>query len=122
MVTAACIVSRPMQGSGGLITHWGVVLVTNQGDWLIHSTPGYGVVVTEASNMSNKWSAGASINVKSGKTIRGCLRSSGGASGSTESFDASFVNYCLTGTCKMARNSVVEYLSEENTEVPFPWF
>ena len=54
-VTAAANVKRPMQNSGGIITHFGTYLVTDQGDWLIHSTPGDGVVVTSASNMSNKW-------------------------------------------------------------------
>ena len=106
MVTAASVVSRPMENSLNLITHYGVVLVTNQGDWLIHATPGDGVVVTSAQNMSNKWSVDSSIAVRSGKTIRGCLEASNGAISQLPCI----VNYVNSETCIGCKNAVRAYL------------
>jgi len=98
-VVSADHYSRPMQGSGDLIDHRGVVMTTDKGNkFLVHSGPGYGSVVTPASNMSSKWTKGKSIPVKGTKTVQQAYN---GASGRT---NKKFAQYVTGGTCIGAAN------------------
>ena len=77
VVSAQCY-KRPKQSGPDIVGHWGIVVQTKEGNsYLIHNTPGSGVVVTPASNMSGKWEKTNDINVTWNPTIQDCLRAGG---------------------------------------------
>ena len=80
-VVSAERVERPKQ-TGGPFTHSGVKVNTDKGNsYLIHNTPGSGVVATPSSNMSSKWSKTGDIPVSGSKTV-GDVMKGGYTSGS----------------------------------------
>jgi len=93
IVVSASHYSRPKIG-GGPFDHHGVVMTTNEGNqFLVHSGPDYGSVVTPASNMSDKWVKGESITIKGTKTVQDAYN---GASGRTNN---KLTQYITGGTC-----------------------
>ncbi|EFA80085.1 hypothetical protein PPL_06907 [Heterostelium album PN500] len=94
IVTSANYVTRPKEGSFHLADHHGVTVKTNQGnEYLIHSTPGSGVVVTDTKHMSKNWNVDHSIPVKGEKTVHDIHKSSSGRTTNP------LINYMSSGTC-----------------------
>ena len=105
-VTNVTHYSRPANlssGSGSALSHDGVVATTDKGNrYLIHSTPGSGVVTTPASGMSSKWKSGESVNT-TGIRVQDVFNN---ASGRTKN---PLVNYVTSGTCKRSTSSAMDY-------------
>ena len=91
-------VVRPKKGLGPF-KHHGIKMTTNQGnEYLQHSVPKTGPVVTDAKHMSSKWTTQNEIPINGHKTVGGTLNSVGGT------------NYYATGTCIRCANRGSEYL------------
>lgn len=76
-ITSASHCKRPMLGAAKYtgIDHSAVKVTTaSGGKWLLHSTPGSGVVATDASRMSSNWKC-TSVPVHGDKTLGSTMRS-----------------------------------------------
>ena len=87
-----------------MVNHHGIKLTTKEGNqWLLHNTPGTGVVVTDAKHMSNLWRVTENINIGSGKTV-----------GNTQWYSTSHIpsgrRYWSSGTCIGTANRGRRYL------------
>eukprot|EP00041_Stephanoeca_diplocostata_P040176 m.1638783 g.1638783 ORF g.1638783 m.1638783 type:complete len:124 (-) comp30715_c0_seq1:79-450(-) len=101
--------SRSMQGkimSRIPADHHGTIVHTHQGSsYLIHSTPGSGVVATPASHMSKAWSVGVK-ETANGATIQQAMKAAGGRTPN------SAVNYASSGTCIFSSARVEKAITE----------
>lgn len=73
-VVEAAKYTRPKEMAGPF-DHDGVVVRTDKGNsYLIHNTPGAGVVATPAENMSSKWKHEKDLEVNGHKTVGDALQ------------------------------------------------
>ncbi|EGG24590.1 hypothetical protein DFA_02833 [Cavenderia fasciculata] len=104
-VVSASYVTRPKEGFMHIADHHGVVVKTNQGNnYLIHSVPSSGVVVTDAKYMTGNWRVDHPINVRGAKTVHGAHPSASGRSLNP------MVNYVTSGSCIMSAKNAENYL------------
>jgi hypothetical protein len=110
-IISAHHVSRPLDGDKLKylpVDHHGIVFETDVGNKrLLHNTPKFGVVVTDAKYMSSKWNIVSEIEVKGDKTVAGAIRSAG-----SNSNDSEKCGYWKGGTCIYTRISVEGYLKK----------
>ncbi len=95
-VVSASYHTRPLSTTGsGPGSHHGVVVNTDKGNsYLVHHPgPGGITTVTQASNMSSKWSKTHDIPVKGVKTVQEVYNGAGGRTTNT------VVNYFTGKTC-----------------------
>ena len=107
-VKSAAVWTRDKLSGPNIVGHWGVVVSTSAGDFLIHNTPATGTVATPASSMSASWKRVGDVSVKGVKTIRGCMRSSGGAH--TKYVSKALARYLMGATCVGTSADIVQYL------------
>jgi len=109
-ITGARHVERPKLGPGGPFSHEGVIVDTNKGNsYLIHNTPGSGVVATPSSGMSNNWSTIKDVNVHGSKTVGDAMK--GGYTRGTGRL-GKIGEYLGSGTCKGTASGVVKSLEK----------
>ena len=104
---------RPKQGGAAVVPafeHVGVVVHTDKcQSFLIHSTPGSGVVATPAENMSRQWHKTEDIGVKGHKTVGDAMKG-GYTSGSSKL--GNFGEYVGSGFCKGTASGVIGALTK----------
>jgi hypothetical protein len=100
-IVSAYDVRRPKLDSNGYskqdkswIDHRGLLVKTDKGNsWLIHNTPGAGVVATSGKHMSRNWKSHGQIDVNGYKTV-------GGVRDAARSRDIiKHLEYVGSGTC-----------------------
>ena len=108
-VVRAWHVERPKQVKGPC-NHHGTVVETDKGNsYLIHNTPGAGVVCTPASNMSSKWSKTREIDVRRDATVGECLR----AGTARFPVHTPMAQYVSSGFCIGSSSNVDKYLGRQ---------
>ena len=108
IVKSAAVWTRDKLSGPNIVGHWGVVLSTSAGDFLLHNTPATGTVATPASNMSASWKKVGNVAVKGTKKIRDCMRASGGAH--TKYVSSALTRYLMGATCVGTMAGVVSFL------------
>ena len=87
------------------IYHYGVLIQTDNNEYLIHNTPLTGVIITET-QLSNKWRIVENIDINGYKTIGGALEYAKGFT------DNTIINYLTSGTCIGTKNKLIGYLTD----------
>lgn len=107
-ILTAEYVKRPLENMKemiGPLAHHGVRVYTAEGNqYLIHSGPEHGIVVTDAKNMSEQWSVSHKIPIHQSLTVQEALRSGSGVS-------TGFLNWLSGGTCIGSARAVENALS-----------